>query len=152
MEFKLSPFEKLDYVLSLFYDEEEGKTKELFYTEIVFKVLEEDSDVDFDIDEGLLYEIIMKLVDDKFIEIVNEDFTIQFDDLKGAFKPNMKMTFEGYTFYLSRGYVGKYEKENSERRKAKRNEMLLIAGTVLAAIGSLGLLVVEIYKLYRGTK
>ena len=58
-----------------------------------------------------------------------------------------QILYAGKVFIESGGYTGRHDREETERNRAALSELLLKCGAVGAAIGSLGLLLVEIYKL-----
>lgn len=148
MENILSSLEKLDYVLK-FLSEERGNSS----LSDIYRRLKIKNDNNIEGDE--LLRILNHLIQDSFATY--EDYELDVSKY-GLNRCSDKMrrysiTFDGTLFFQQGGY---YEKGRNEKMKneilgielrtKKRNEKLVVRGTLLAAIGTCGLLLWEIAK------
>ena len=61
---------------------------------------------------------------------------------------NYVITVNGLLFINKKGYIQELSDLNIERKRIKRNDCLLTAGSIGAAFGAIGLLIWEIYKCF----
>jgi hypothetical protein len=149
----LSPMQRLDEVLKIMYPPNNEVAKTFNRYQIKDKLEESKGRLKITNEEvtaisNQLSQIIDKLEDDGYIyydkDVFKKDVELRGDD---AMK-NYMITFEGELFNLDGGYVTHAEKEKLRKRIQNLKDYLLIVGSCGAAIGTIGLLVWEIYKTF----
>lgn len=140
---ELSPFDKIDLVLSLFRPhisiQEVGETKKTIQDKLL-------NEKHVNIEERLLIEILFKLEKDQYLRSVS-DGHIRRNEIDYHADPKIfTLTFEGELFILSGSYNNVLESNkraqisNQKAETVKlRNENLLVGGSWLAGIGTIGL-------------
>lgn len=140
---ELSQFDKIDLVLSLFRShisiQEVGETKKTIQDKLL-------NEKHVNIEERLLIEILFKLEKDQYLRSVS-DGHIRRNEIDYYADPKIyTLTFEGELFLLSGSYNGGLKRNkiietiNAKKQNLKsRNDYLLVVGSWLAGIGTIGL-------------
>jgi hypothetical protein len=149
METSITAIQKLDSVLSIF---DPNSTYRGINNLKIKELLKEKK---IDIGERLLTEILHKLVKDNYLRIEVADAMVGTQTFKNI--SYYLLTFEGELFQTNGGYLEEARARDERRRwedrlleNGERNGERLNTLTLILAIGTVGLAVIEIIKLCKG--